>query len=131
RLRLDGTGERAGLAPGHGVEHADVQSVGQSAGELGRAQHARGTGVSDVGIDAAQLRGAADAPRVEQAAAAGVDVAARGAEVEDARAFEEEGAALLEELLESREVEHGRIGLDLAEVWVERRIHREVAGDAP
>ena len=63
----------------------------------------------------------ADASRVEQL---------RTAELKDLRAFDEEGAALLESRLERGEVHDRGIDLHLPEVRVDGRIEREVAGEA-
>ena len=61
--------------------------------------------------------------------AAEADEARDHPEGEDARSFDEEGAALGEELLERREVHERRVDIHLAEVRIDRAVEREVRGD--
>jgi hypothetical protein len=63
----------------------------------------------------------ADAPRVE---------ILRTLAAEQLAPLGEEGPALVEEGLERTEVHLGRIGLDLAEIGVHRRVEREVRAHA-
>ena len=67
----------------------------------------------------------ADASRVEQGPVAGAQI-----ERQDRAALEEERALLLVEGLVRGQVHHRRVGLDLAEVGVDRGVEREVAGQA-
>src|SRR5262249_3079868 len=52
------------------------------------------------------------------------------AEAEQAIALDEEGAPLLEESLERRQVQHGRIGLDLPEIGIDGAVEGQIRGDA-
>ena len=84
-----------------------------------------------VAVESRQLRRAADAARIEQVlAAAVVHRVAVDVEAEQPGALDEERAPLLEERLEGAEVEHRGIGLDLAEVRIDRAVQREVGRDA-
>src|SRR5262249_32982062 len=87
-----------------------------------RLRGIRGVDVVAARQDAGALRCAADAARIEQRARA---VPAVGVEAEGAGSLDEERPALVEEGLERREVDDGRIRFDLAEVGVERRGERE------
>ena len=71
------------------------------------------------------MGGASDASAVEQ-----LVPAARKVEVEDARVFHEEWAALVEERLECRQVDDRRVRLDLPEVGVDRSVQRECRPEA-
>ena len=68
---------------------------------------------------------ASDASAVEQ-----LVPAARKVEVEDARVFHEEWAALVEERLECRQVDDRGVRLDLPEVGVDRSVQRECRTEA-
>ena len=78
----------------------------------------------------------ADASRVEELIAfqRAALVAGHGAPCqtkrEDSLAFQEERALLLVERLVRRQVDDRRVRLDLAEVWIDRRVHREVRREA-
>src|SRR3989442_1378059 len=59
-----------------------------------------------------------------------VDPPAVPAQREDVAALDEKRPALRQELLERREVHERRVDLHLAEVRIERSVHRQVRGDA-
>ena len=83
-----------------------------------------------VAVRARELRRAADAAAVVKPLAAAVHLAAVDVEAEQSAAGDEERPPLVEERLVRREVEHRRIGFDLPEVRVDRRVEREVRRDA-
>src|SRR2546423_3318012 len=62
------------------------------------------------------LRCAADPSRIEKLA--------RGVEVEDVAALDEERPSLGKKLFEGGQVDERRVGIDLAEVRIDRRIER-------
>src|SRR5690606_13179131 len=117
---------RSRLLIRHGLEQPDGQPTTQSPADLGGAEYGGGAGAPLVAVTTAQLRRAADASGVEEARAAGVDVVALHAIGENTGALHEERTPFVEALLESREVEHGRIRLHLAEVRVDGRVHGDV-----
>jgi hypothetical protein len=91
--------------------------------------------VVEVGDDAspyrdASLRGAPDAPGIEQALAGVVHLVAVDGKLVDPRAFEEERSLLLKEGHEHAEVEHGGVLLDLPEIRIHRAVEREVRRQA-
>ena len=113
-----------------GVHHAD-RVPAHAARQLRRAENRRlrrRVGVRRI-VDrqiAGGLRRTADAPGVEQVVAA---VVAVGVEAKVAGTLDEEGAPLREERLEGRQVDDGRVGLDLTEVRVDGRRERQAGGE--
>jgi len=116
----------------HGVERTDRQPTRQPSGELPRAEDAGKGGRGGVVVGARQLGRAPDAAGVDQTLS-GVAVVHRCAihvVAKDPRPLHEERSLLPEKRLERREVEHRRIGLDLAEVRIDRGVERQVRRDA-
>ena len=122
--RLHSPVERACGALGDRVEDADGLAAPEAAGQLRCAVDGRRSGRFWVAV--AELRRAADAPRVEQAFAVTVHLVAIDVEPKDPRALDEERPPFLEERLEDGEVEHRRIRFHLPEVGVHRAIERQV-----
>ena len=121
----------AGDVVGDRVEDAEGEAPRQAAGDLAGAQDPGRGGRRRVAVVVGELRRAPDPAGVEQALA-GVAVHHHDAvhpEREQPLALDEEGSPLLEEGLERAEVELRRVGLDLAEVGVHRRVEQEVGGD--
>src|SRR5205085_11152408 len=112
-------------------EHADSHAARRTPGELTGAEDPGENGGGAVRVGA-HLGRAPDAPAVNQpfSGAAVVDRGTVHVEAKDPRALDEERPLLPEKRLERREVEHRRIGLDLAEVRIDRGVEREVRGDA-
>ena len=114
------------------VEQTKGKAVRGASSELRRRRDRRRRRRARVTVLTAQRRRAADAARVEQTligAAIDDDVAVE-LELVQPRPLDEEGALLGVEGLERREVEDGRVGFDLAEVGIHRRIERDVGCDA-
>ena len=114
------------------VQYTNGVSVVRAPGELGRAEdRRRSRDIGELGIVvdvAAELRRTPDTSRVENAQARDVaaEVATEAAEIERAGAGDEERPLLREERLERREIHNRRIGFDLTEVGINRRVEREV-----
>ena len=108
---------------GDGVEPADRERAGPP-GQLGRADDRRlqgHRGEAALGHVGRPVRLAADPPRVEEARAGAV--VAVEVEAQIPGALDEERPTLGVKRLERRQVDHGRVGLDLAEVRVDGRRH--------
>ncbi len=111
---------------------AEVEAAADLPRDLGRAQDRRPVGhVDEAGLGNAALRRAPDPPAVEELrvgpAVGLVDVEAAFAEVEDARALDEEGPLFRVVGLLVADVDDGRVDLDLAEVGVDRGVEGQVA----
>ena len=120
------------LALGQGADDAQVEIAADLAGHLGRGQDGRPVGRIEESRAAGRTLGrAADAAAVEDLgivpAEGTVDVGAAPAEVEDARAFDEEGPLLLIIGLLVGDVDDGRIDLDLAEIGIDREVEGQIA----
>ncbi len=125
--------EPGGLAPRDVIEHAERPSAGGLTRQFRRAENRKAhryVGVAAVGHAGVYAGGAADAARIEvPGGAAESDVGSGATKVEDRRAFDKERPALLEKLLERREVHQRGVLLHLAEVGVDRGVAGFDLGD--
>ncbi len=129
--RLDGRVAHARDVLSHGVERADGHPAGQAPGELGRAEDPGEGGRGGVLVRARQLGRAPDAAGVDQTLSRAAVVHRRAVHVvaKDPRPLHKERSLLLEKGLERREVEDARIGLNLAEVGIDRGVEGQVRRD--
>ena len=128
--RLDRTIAQPVLALRDAFDGAERQPTGKTSRDLRGAKNparVRGLGVA---VQSTELRIATHAPGIEQPFPAAVHDVAVHAEVENAGAFDEKRPAFLEERLERRQVDHGRIGVDLTEIGIHGRVHGDVGRDA-
>ena len=132
RRRLDRGTVHASLALGDRVDDADRQSAARAAGQFSRAEDRGRRGRVIIPELARKLRRPPDPSRVEELLVVAVHRTAVDRELEEAVPFQEEWSVLREEGLERAKIEHGRVGLDLAEVRVggagkgEIRRHRDL-----
>ncbi len=110
------------LLAGDRSQRANGEPRGRPSGQL-RGAEDRGV-VRDV-VEERAVGGAAVRPAPDPAAVEELVPPAREAEVEHAGVLHEERTPLLEERLERRQVDDGRVRLDLAEVRVDGGVERE------
>ena len=120
RLRLDRLSRLSRLARGRDRDETELRAVGEPAGDLRRALNGTEAGVAPA---RAQLRRAADPPRVEDALAGTVAA-------EETHALLEEWTPLIEPHLEGTQVEHRGVGFHLTEVGIDGRVDSDVAREA-
>src|SRR6185436_18580421 len=83
-----------------------------------------------VTVDTRQRRRGADASTIVERFSPAVDGAAVDVGAEKSATGDEEGTPLVEKAFVSGKIEHRRIGLDLSEVRIDRRVERHVRSDA-
>ena len=135
--RRAGAGEvDVGEFAGRGrADDPEVEVAADLSGHLGRSEDGRPVGrVEKARRGGPSLGAPADAPAVKEVrvlpAEHAVDVRPAPPEIEDARAFDEEGPLLLVVGLFVADVDDGRVDLDLAEIRVDREIEGQVAAEA-
>jgi hypothetical protein len=132
-VTLEAVGFRARAFPArHRLEQTDAPAVLRLAGQLAGAQDGGRARTIDELSTRTPLRRPSDPPRIEDGRLRSVEPpeAVRAAPpevIEDVGPLDEEGALLLEEGLESGEVDDGGIDFYLAEVRVHGAVERQVA----
>ena len=125
-----------GIFAGRGrADDPEVEVAADFSGHLGRAEDGRPIGHVEKARGGGPSLGApADAPAVKEVrvlpAEHAIDVRPAPAEIEDARAFDEEGPLLLVVGLFVADIDDGRVDLDLAEIRIDREVEGQVAAEA-